>query len=75
MICFAGGYHSACGPCGTISPPSARFNSRSSRKAKRIRNVNRASQFKAGRLSDDERKTSQGGKKGTAKGNVHRVVD
>ena len=35
---FAGGYHAACGPCGTISPKSARFNDRSRRRADRWKN-------------------------------------
>ena len=42
LICWE--YRAACGPCGTISPRSARLRYISLRRADRVRKVNRASE-------------------------------
>ena len=54
---FVGEYHTACGPCGFISPWSVRFNYRSHRRTDCVRKANGASQFKVGdsaRTRDDQ---------------------
>ena len=53
---FAGEYHAACGPCGTISSRSARFNYRSRKRA------NRALQFKVGDSARTRERRSEWGR-------------